>query len=64
MRTFEFVEPHYTGGESVITITEDKLIEFMHTKDYLNGVSDEELIRQFCIEHWAIEIKEGDSDEN
>ena len=62
MRVFTFAEPHPTGGDSVITITEDKIVEWMKINypellDFPEPPSDEDLISEFCALHWAWEIK-------
>lgn len=61
MRLFRFIEPHSTGGTAVITVNEATLLN--HTRSLAcvdKGASDESLIEEFCIVHWAWEV-ENDS---
>ena len=54
---YEFVEPHITGGHATIIISESKILEYMK-KVYPNSeLSDNELIEEFAIVHWASKVK-------
>jgi len=57
MKKYQFVEPHITGGDAVITITEDKIIEFMR-KSYPEhaNLSDVDLLDSFIVTNWAWEV--------
>ena len=52
---YEFSEPHITGGHAVITVTRQQIIDYMKKIDsdeYKNS-TDDELVREFCVIHWA-----------
>ena len=59
MKKYQFVEPHITGGDAVVTITEDKVVQYMRSMypSSLSDLPDKELIDDFCIIHWAEEIE-------
>jgi len=61
MKTYVFVEPHFTGGDSVVTITEEKILKHMHERqlkeEKFQGVSDERLLDYFIVNHWCTEKK-------
>ena len=62
-KTFVFIEPHLTGGDSTVTITKSKIIEYMHKRQKEPGcrfkdATDEQLLDEFCVIHWCWEQKE------
>lgn len=65
-RKFTFCEPHITGGNAVITVSEDQILKYMKEYQYQKyldkGIdpTDNDLIDDFCIVHWCIEEKEED----
>lgn len=66
MKTYEFVEPHITGGHAVVTITEEQILKHMKKVQRKNlkmhNVSDEDLIDYFIVNHWCTERKENSMD--
>ena len=64
-RVFVFVEPHPTGGDCTIRITESQILKYMNKeikqkiqkKHPDMDVTDELLIEEFCVVHWASEEK-------
>jgi len=65
-RIFEFVEPHFTGGDCTVRICEDAIIRYMHNRakdrPKLRVATDKELLDDFIVTHWCTEIKkEGGS---
>jgi len=48
---YQFCEPHPTGGNALIEITEEQIRAWMR-KAYPN-VKDEDQIEEFCTLHWA-----------
>ena len=57
-RTFRFAEPHYTGGVSQVTITEEQILTYEKgRKDVDNSIRpDDELLFDFLAVNWAWEI--------
>lgn len=51
-----FDEPHETGGNSHVTCTREQVIKYM--KKFYSHLSDEDLIKEFCITYWAWEEKD------
>lgn len=58
MKTYQFVEPHHTGGDALITITDEKILTHMKREYPDSPFSDEGLIDNFVITNWAWEKKE------
>ena len=65
-RIFTFPEPHPTGGDCTVRITESKIVKYMKDsgiKEKIQkkhpdmDVTDEILIEDFCTVHWAHEEK-------
>lgn len=54
-RVFVFDEPHYTGGNARVEITESQVVRFMKENYPDRGFSDEELVESFVINNWAWE---------
>jgi len=59
MRIFTFIEPHVTGGDAVIRITEEQIITYMRESAFRlkPPLNDAELVETFCTVHWATEEK-------
>ena len=61
-RVYTFVEPHFTGGDSLVTITESKILKYMKSRcekePKFKKLSDFELIDYFLVNHWCVELKE------
>jgi len=65
-RVFKFYEPHPTGGDCTVEITESKIVKHMKDsgiKEKIQkkhpdmDVTDKILIEDFCTVHWASEKK-------
>ena len=56
-QVFIFVEPHHTGGDCTVRITEEQILKYMHKlqkeDDKFKDVSDSDLIDYFIINHWC-----------
>jgi hypothetical protein len=54
MKTYRFVEPHYTGGHCTIDITEEQIIKHMKNlyQDVCN-LDNDELVQDFVAIHWC-----------
>lgn len=54
---YRFNEPHFTGGNATVDITEKQILEFMKKwqKNNLKAkdATDQELIDEFCINYGA-----------
>ena len=53
-QTFQFLEPHVTGGNSLVTVTKTDIIKYMHNVDerYKN-MPENKLVGEFCAIHFA-----------
>lgn len=59
MRTFEFVEPYEDGTPAYVRMTEAEVISWYRKgRSYPPEVSDEQIIDEFCVVHWAYEVKD------
>jgi len=62
-RVYTFVEPHFTGGDSVVTITESKILKYMYSRfdkePKFKKLGDDILLDYFLVSHWCHEEKEG-----
>jgi hypothetical protein len=60
-RVYKFVEPHFTGGDAVITITESKILKYMKSRfekePKFKKLTDFELLDYFLVNHWCIEVE-------
>jgi hypothetical protein len=60
-RVFTFVEPHLTGGDCVVTITEEQIMKHMikmrDKNPKMKDVSDDDLLDYFLVNHWCVEKK-------
>jgi hypothetical protein len=60
-KIFTFMEPHPTGGDCKVTITESKIIDYMkkiqEQNPKMKDATDEMLLDEFCINHWCYEEK-------
>jgi hypothetical protein len=62
---YEFHEPHQTGGDATIRITVRQIIDYQkpchpYEKD---GYSDQDILDDFIVVHWAYLIKSVDKSE-
>ena len=53
MKTYLFYEPHGTGGNALVEITEKQIRDWMNLT--YPDVKQEHQIEEFCILHWAWE---------
>ena len=56
IKMYEFVEPHITGGDSLIVISEYNIIKYMKehvAPQHTQVLSDKELAENFCAIFWA-----------
>ena len=56
IKMYEFVEPHITGGDSRIVISEYNIIKYMKehvVPQHTQVLSDKELTENFCVTFWA-----------
>ncbi len=60
-KVFTFVEPHHTGGDCTVRITEEQILKHMHKlqkeNDKFKGISNPDLIDYFIINYWCTEEK-------
>jgi hypothetical protein len=56
MKKYKFYEPHITGGDATIEITDKQILEFM--KDINPKITGEEVIKEFIENNWAMELKD------
>lgn len=60
-KRYTFYEPHDTGGQAEVTITEQQILQFMkETRGILpnyKDATDEQLIYEFVVVHWCVEVK-------
>lgn len=64
IKTYVFEEPHPTGGHTTVEITEKQILKYMK-KAYGNRpasfrMTDQQLIEEFVVIHWAWEKKENE----
>ena len=52
--SWEFVEPHSTGGHCVVTITRSQIIAFQRGRGLT--YSDKKLVDEFVVVHWARKV--------
>jgi len=61
-RIFIFMEPHHTGGDCKVTITESEIIKHMkkiqEQNPKMKDATDAMLLDEFCIIHWCYEEKQ------
>jgi len=61
-RVYKFGEPHYTGGDCVVTITEEQILKYQRKRQETNikmkDAPVEDLIDDFLITHWCHEVKD------
>lgn len=57
-RVFRFAEPHYTGGVSITTITEEQILKHQKARPEYKGraFTDGDLLLDFVALHWAWEV--------
>jgi len=53
MKVYRFAEPHVTGGDALVEITEEQIRNWMKTTYPM--VEEEHQIEEFCVLHWAWE---------
>ena len=61
MKKYRFYEPHPTGGDSVVTISEKKAIKYTKKiikEAYGEDVSDELALEEFITNYWAEEVED------
>jgi hypothetical protein len=59
MKWYGFYEPHPTGGDSFVTISEAAIVSHMrecYPDSYVSS-SVEDIVLDFCALHWAFEIE-------
>jgi hypothetical protein len=56
-KVYLFCEPHVTGGNSLVSITDRQIIDYMKRLNdpRYNNISDEDIILDFISVHWAWE---------
>ena len=55
-KLWAFDEPHDTGGNSHVTITEKQIIEFMNTQGIVRkgrSLTDKEIVDEFVVVNWC-----------
>jgi len=55
MKTYIFEEPHPTGGNATVEITEEEIIAFCRKDPLYKDLSDTECVYNFVIINWAWE---------
>ena len=60
-KIYQFTEPHITGGDCVVTITEKQILKYQHDRIRNNikaiNAPDKDLIDDFIIMNWCTEVK-------
>ena len=58
-KTYTFVEPHITGGDCTVVITEKQIMIYMKERQAadvrMKDISDEDLLDYFLVNHWCVE---------
>jgi len=58
---YEFSERHVTGGTTIVRITRDQILDYVHRFGEFPGRSEQSLIDEFCAVYEAHKIEGGDT---